>query len=135
MFQTLFFINSLFSTVVHFVYLSRNAPESLTTVTVTPNSGAAVFKRESSNSQLNPSRPITLQVAAENSPPSSAPIPVPSQVAAYRRMQSNSPTSPLPVNKNINVVGSADKKVIILFILQYFFVLFVLSFIGNVLVL
>lgn len=88
-----------------------NVPESLSTVTVTPNSGAALFKRESSNSQLNPSRPITLQVAAaENSPPSSAPIPVPSQVAAYRRMQSNSPTSPITVNKNLNVAGSADRK-------------------------
>ena len=80
-------------------------------MTVTPNSVAAVFKRESSNSQLNPSRPVTLQVAADNSPPSSAPIPVPTQVAAYRRMQNNSPTSPLAVNKNLNVVGSADRKV------------------------
>ena len=90
----------------------RNAPESLSTVTVTPTSGAAMFKRESSNSQLNPSRPVTLQVATgDNSPPSSAPIPVPSQVAAYRRMQNNSPTSPLAVNKNLNVAGSADRKV------------------------
>ncbi|KAL4223474.1 Serine/threonine-protein kinase ulk2 [Mactra antiquata] len=73
--------------------------EKSNTVTVTPTSGAVLFRKDS-NSAFNQNRPSSLQV---NSPPESEqlsePIPVPTQVEAFNRMQSNSPTSPLSHTK------------------------------------
>jgi hypothetical protein len=80
------------------------------TVTVTPNSGAALYRKDS-NPSFNVNRPSTLQVASPSgTPPSSEPIPVPSQVAAYQRMQSNSPLSPQVSNKTFES-GSPLKTV------------------------
>jgi len=86
-------------------------PDPTAGVTVTPTSGAAMFRKDStahsgphsnphsppggSSSPLGVPRPSSLQVASPPSgtPPSSDPIPVPTQVAAYKRMCS-SPSSP-----------------------------------------
>ncbi|XP_060584865.1 serine/threonine-protein kinase ULK2-like isoform X3 [Ruditapes philippinarum] len=81
------------------------------TVTVTPNSGAALYRKDS-NPSFNVNRPSTLQVASPSgTPPSSEPIPVPSQVAAYQRMQSNSPLSPQVSNKTFES-GSPLKTIV-----------------------
>lgn len=84
--------------------------EQVTTVTVTPTSGAALFRKDS-NSAFNANRPSTLQVASPvGTPPSSEPIPVPTQVVAYQRMQNNSPTSPHVQSRAIDS-GNSLKKV------------------------
>lgn len=81
--------------------------ENANTVTVTPNSGAALFRRDS----VTTGRPSTLQVTSpDQSPPMSSPIPVPSQVAAYRRMQCQSPTSPLSHEKSLVPSGSGTPR-------------------------
>ncbi|WAR02981.1 UNC51-like protein [Mya arenaria] len=69
--------------------------EPANTVTITPTSGAAMFQKDSS-SPLGVNRPSSLQVGSPqgDSPSHSSPIPVPTQVAAYKRM-CTSPTSPL----------------------------------------
>ena len=84
--------------------------ENVNTVTVTPTSGAVLFRKDSSQALNNPSRPSSLQVnnSPVNSPPSSSPIPVPTQVAAYKRMCS-SPSSPQTTCKQI--VGSSGQLV------------------------
>ena len=49
------------------------------TVTMTPNTGAALFSRKDSSTALNANRPSSLKVNSPvRSPPSSSPIPVPS---------------------------------------------------------
>ncbi|XP_045172777.2 serine/threonine-protein kinase ULK2-like [Mercenaria mercenaria] len=84
--------------------------EKVNIVTVTPTSGAALYRKDS-NPCFNANRPSTLQVASPSgTPPSSEPIPVPTQVAAYQRMQSNSPTSPQVQNKTFES-GSLKKVV------------------------
>lgn len=87
--------------------------ENVNTVTVTPTSGAVLFRKESNPALNNPSRPSSLQVnnSPVSSPQSSSPIPVPSQVAAYKRMCS-SPSSPVGQCKQIgSSSGNLPKKV------------------------
>lgn len=68
-------------------------------MTVTPNSGAVLFRKDS-NSAFNQNRPSSLQVQTPTEPGQlSEPIPVPTQVEAFNRMQNNSPTSPLSHTK------------------------------------
>ncbi|XP_046366345.1 serine/threonine-protein kinase unc-51-like isoform X3 [Haliotis rufescens] len=69
-----------------------DAPPSMKTVAVHAQVGTATYKKEA---QTSPSRPSTLPVNSPPSPPSSNPIPVPTQARAYQKMQQTSPTSPL----------------------------------------
>lgn len=87
----------------------RTSPDKASTVTMTAASGAVLFRKDSSTN-LNVNRPSSLQVASPTgTPPSSEPIPVPTQVAAYQRMKSNSPTSPHVQNKTLESGGSLKK--------------------------
>ncbi|XP_052246716.1 serine/threonine-protein kinase unc-51-like isoform X4 [Dreissena polymorpha] len=82
--------------------------DNANTVTMTPGLGAVVFQKESTPSPI-PSRPSSLQVASPGStPPTTSPIPVPTQVAAYKRM-CNSPTSPLAQNRTVNDLSLTRK--------------------------
>lgn len=85
--------------------------ENVNTVTVTPTSGAVLFRKDSSQALNNPSRPSSLQVnnSPVSSPPSSSPIPVPTQVAAYKRM-CNSPSSPQAQCKPLTGSGGSQGK-------------------------
>lgn len=73
---------------------SDNSPESPKppprSVPVSPQFGAALRRTQQENQgsqqQTSPSRPSSLPVTM-GTPPSSQPIPVPSQVQAYQRMQ------------------------------------------------
>ncbi|XP_067685830.1 serine/threonine-protein kinase unc-51-like isoform X2 [Haliotis asinina] len=69
-----------------------DAPPSMKAVAVHAQVGTATYKKES---QTSPSRPSTLPVNSPPSPPSSNPIPVPTQARAYQKMQQTSPSSPL----------------------------------------
>ena len=93
-----------------YLFFYSIASDKTNTVTVTPNSGAALYRKDS-NPSFNVNRPSTLKVASPGgTPPSSEPIPVPTQVAAYQRMQGNSPLSPQQPNKTFES-GSPLKKV------------------------
>ena len=81
--------------------------ENANTVTVTPTSGAAVFRKDS----VTTGRPSTLHVTSPGqSPPMSSPIPVPTQVAAYQRMQCHSPNSPLSHEKSLVPSGTSTPR-------------------------
>ncbi|XP_052800212.1 serine/threonine-protein kinase ULK2-like isoform X2 [Mya arenaria] len=84
--------------------------EPANTVTITPTSGAAMFQKDSS-SPLGVNRPSSLQVGSPqgDSPSHSSPIPVPTQVAAYKRM-CTSPTSPLAQQAKVLTDTSLVKK-------------------------
>ncbi|XP_046543284.1 serine/threonine-protein kinase ULK2-like isoform X4 [Haliotis rubra] len=69
-----------------------DAPPSMKAVAVHAQVGTATYKKET---QTSPSRPSTLPVNSPPSPPSSNPIPVPTQARAYQKMQQTSPSSPL----------------------------------------
>ena len=87
---------------------------------MTPGSGAALFHKDS-NTGSNVSRPSTLKVNSPGaSPPASSPIPVPTQVAAYNRMQANSPTSPLVQDKVMDQLNANKKVCYVDILLQIF---------------
>ncbi|KAL5016889.1 hypothetical protein ScPMuIL_006478 [Solemya velum] len=78
---------------------SDQPPPSLNPVTVSPTVGSAVYKKP--EKQTSPSRPTTLPVTATTttSPKVSEPIPVPTQVKAFQRLQNISPSSPSGTGK------------------------------------
>ncbi|KAK3085030.1 hypothetical protein FSP39_023107 [Pinctada imbricata] len=80
-------------------------PPSLDSVTANIQSGNVAFRK--TDEDISPSRPSTLPMPIQGSN-QSEPIPVPSQVQAYRRIQSGSSplSSPRKVAMDISPVGS-----------------------------
>ncbi|XP_050408202.1 serine/threonine-protein kinase ULK2 isoform X2 [Patella vulgata] len=73
--------------------ISDGPPHSLRVVAASPATGTVTFRKDA---QTSPSRPATLCVSSPTtSPTPSDPIPVPSQMRAYQKLHTTSPTSPV----------------------------------------
>lgn len=89
---------------------SDTPPQSLNTVTASPNAGVVTFKK-ASDGQTSPNRPSTLpmQIPAPSSQ-TSEPIPVPSQVKAYQRIQSSMSPSQSPKKMDVSPAESVKEQ-------------------------